>query len=608
MTLFYRSPSHTATRSYLVELAQIALEAQNCPTGGTDGVFGKGTEDAVRRWQIANGFDETGVITLPEWEVLTGLPQPSEFDLCLHMTAAIEGHGFSKPAGNFDGAGVTWGIIGFALTGGLPDLLAAIQSDREAKAEALSIFTPSRWERLIKASKGTRAQKQAFGDSISVGSCKAHLQEDWARAFKRLGRVGVVQRLQIEASRRYWLKAVDTAKRYDAKELLDVAMFFDACVQHGSISGKRKEMMDRVGPKRSWYARRVAWANAMADATGTRWREKVRARRMFFATGEGRIHGAEYLAATWGLTNRDVKMSRLADCGAITKPRDYQSAPTYVFGPAVRSSVDWLEEVPVPAGFNEGLRSVSNTVMIQYFGLPRGDFDQTCKESTNTVFREQCQFGAHVPQLGKIWWGLRPALDSLHDVMADISRRVPQVYDIMGQAGVGCCRHVRGSSSSISNHSWGSAIDITLGGRVDPYNNDKITRGMIEIIPIFNEHKWYSGAYFGREDCMHLEVSKDLLEMWAAGGKLDPILNPSDPTPSMLQQGARGEAVKDLQRKLNQLGYGLVVDGIFGSGTTAAVKAFQMRAGLTADGIAGAKTQLALDKVIKSTTGHYISQ
>lgn len=66
MTLFYRSPSHTATRSYLVELAQIALEAQNCPTGGTDGVFGKGTEDAVRRWQIANGFDETGVITLPE--------------------------------------------------------------------------------------------------------------------------------------------------------------------------------------------------------------------------------------------------------------------------------------------------------------------------------------------------------------------------------------------------------------------------------------------------------------------------------------------------------------------------------------------------------------
>lgn len=603
MTLFYRSPDHSPTRSYLIELAQIALDAQNCPPGGIDGVYGKGTEGAVRRWQIANGFDETGVITGPEWEVLTGLAQPSEFDLCLHMTAAIEGHGFSKPAGNFDGAGVTWGIIGFAMTGGLPDLLEAINRDADAGPEARSIFGTDRWERLLRAARGTKTEIRAFGDSISVGARKAHVQEDWARAFKRLGRVGAVQRLQLIEARKYWRTAVKTAERYGAVELLDLAMFFDACVQHGSISRKRKELMDAVGHKRSWYARRVAWANAMADATGQRYRERVRARRMYFAKGEGVVHGANWLAATWGLTNRAIDLAGLEDAPVISKPRNYQNDARVLVGPAVRPSIDWLEEVPVPAGFNEGLRHASNTVMIQYFGMPRGDFSQAAKKPNNPEFLKHVEFGPRIPQLGKIWWGLRPAIESLHEIVADISRRAPQVYDIMGTAGVGNCRFVRGSTSAISNHSWGSAIDITLGGRVDPYNNDKITRGMIEIIPIFNEHKWYSGCYFRREDSMHLEVSKDLLEMWAVGGKLDAPLNMNDPTPSMLQQGSRGEAVKALQHKLNQLGKGLVVDGIFGPGTTAAVKAFQMGAGLTADGIVGPRTDAAIQAAVDARMG-----
>lgn len=64
-----------------------------------------------------------------------------------------------------------------------------------------------------------------------------------------------------------------------------------------------------------------------------------------------------------------------------------------------------------------------------------------------------------------------------------------------------------------------------------------------------------------------------------------------------LRQGARGPAVKVLQERLNSLGYGpqtLATDGVFGAGTTAAVKAFQRVAGVTADGIVGPSTQAAL--------------
>ena len=61
-----------------------------------------------------------------------------------------------------------------------------------------------------------------------------------------------------------------------------------------------------------------------------------------------------------------------------------------------------------------------------------------------------------------------------------------------------------------------------------------------------------------------------------------------------LKKGSSGDEVKAIQSKLKELGFlSGSVDGIFGSGTEKAVKAFQKSAGLTADGIAGSKTLAA---------------
>ena len=58
-----------------------------------------------------------------------------------------------------------------------------------------------------------------------------------------------------------------------------------------------------------------------------------------------------------------------------------------------------------------------------------------------------------------------------------------------------------------------------------------------------------------------------------------------------LRQGSRGTAVKTLQEKLKKLGYYKgSIDGVYGSGTIAAVKAFQSRNRLTVDGVAGTDT------------------
>jgi len=58
----------------------------------------------------------------------------------------------------------------------------------------------------------------------------------------------------------------------------------------------------------------------------------------------------------------------------------------------------------------------------------------------------------------------------------------------------------------------------------------------------------------------------------------------------LLAYGSRGEDVKLVQKLLNQHGYNLKVDGIFGPKTLAAVKDFQKKNGLKVDGIVGPKT------------------
>ena len=78
------------------------------------------------------------------------------------------------------------------------------------------------------------------------------------------------------------------------------------------------------------------------------------------------------------------------------------------------------------------------------------------------------------------------------------------------------------------------------------------------------------------------------------GGNSYPYGKASDTTGN-IQKGAQGNSVKAIQYALNQLGYGnsgtSKVDGIFGSGTQSAVKAFQRAMGISADGIVGKNTR-----------------
>ena len=72
---------------------------------------------------------------------------------------------------------------------------------------------------------------------------------------------------------------------------------------------------------------------------------------------------------------------------------------------------------------------------------------------------------------------------------------------------------------------------------------------------------------------------------------------------STVKYGSRGEDVIALQMALNNAGYELDTDGIFGTKTQEAVRDYQASKGLTVDGIVGANTWGALNSSIASSAG-----
>jgi hypothetical protein len=243
---------------------------------------------------------------------------------------------------------------------------------------------------------------------------------------------------------------------------------------------------------------------------------------------------------------------------------------------------------------NGNLKGTSNTLMLTLLGNPRGTYDKECRDPTNS--RIAALMKVEDIGLPNRVRGLAPAVDALARILEDIRREKPDVHAVMNHVGMLCCRLVRGSATAISNHSWGTAIDVTLEGKLDARGDNRVQKGLLEIHPIFNRHGFFWGAAFPTEDSMHFEVSEKLLRQWADDGKFGGIPKANL---DVLNIGDRGSDVEELQRNLNLvLALDIDVDGIFGKDTRAAVMEFQRSKGLEVDGIAGRNTLKALNAAV----------
>ncbi len=241
--------------------------------------------------------------------------------------------------------------------------------------------------------------------------------------------------------------------------------------------------------------------------------------------------------------------------------------------------------VPVPDGINPQVSSAKQATMLALLGNPRSTYDANCREVTNLRLAAMIEVRTLGPTRVR---GLRPAIDSLQAVLEDVRKEQPGVHAALGTAGMLCARLVRGSTTTISNHSWGTAIDITIDGDLDMRGDNRVQFGLTLIAPIFNRHGWFWGAGFRTEDGMHFEAGDALIRQWHAQGLL--VGAPAAAPPHLLSLGDRGPDVLHLQQQLNLVGSSLQPDAAFGPATRAAVMAFQAEQGIAVDGVVGPET------------------
>jgi hypothetical protein len=169
------------------------------------------------------------------------------------------------------------------------------------------------------------------------------------------------------------------------------------------------------------------------------------------------------------------------------------------------------------ARFNQGMTQPGNRAMLEILGRPRESFSTDCEPVTDVRLRALLE----TRDVGPIRVTMiRPALDSLARIMERLRASEPDIHAALGTAGALCARLIRGSSASISNHSWGTAIDLKLEGQLDGFADGGTQFGLLLLAELFNEEGWYWGATYNREDSMHFEVSEEVLRRWAAEGQL----------------------------------------------------------------------------------------
>jgi len=290
-------------RGELVRKMQQRLTDLGFSTLGVDGDYGGNTRAAVIAFQNARGIEPTGEVDVTTYESLMETPIPGIRERALQLTAAFEGHDFTLAKGNFDDAGITWGIIGFTLTSGeLRRIIGQINSEHPALLRAAF---GENTNRLLEVFERPMNQQIAFANSISLGASRERLAEPWRTSFRKLGGFEEVQALQLEiADRDFYQPSRRTAERFGLTTEQGVALAFDIHVQNGSVKPEAREQIRREleeNPPSNEQERRVIIGNAVADHSKPRWRADVRSRKLTIANGTGTVHAGNYVLRAWGL-------------------------------------------------------------------------------------------------------------------------------------------------------------------------------------------------------------------------------------------------------------------------------------------------------------------
>lgn len=182
------------------------------------------------------------------------------------------------------------------------------------------------------------------------------------------------------------------------------------------------------------------------------------------------------------------------------------------------NATDYTRTIPEPHpdSINTGLTNLRQKTVMDLFGAPSERKTEDCGPVTNPRLKAKIVTQSVGPFRVT---GHKAAVESLAAVLADVKAADPALYELLGTAGMLCARKVRGGESW-SNHSWGFAVDLTIGGQLDNRGDNRVQIGLMRLYPVFYRHGWWWGAEFPTEDGMHFEVADETIRRWAKEGRL----------------------------------------------------------------------------------------
>lgn len=190
-------------------------------------------------------------------------------------------------------------------------------------------------------------------------------------------------------------------------------------------------------------------------------------------------------------------------------------ASEQVTASSTRTDYSRLVSKPASSSTNPGRTSPTASYMKRVIGTP-GALTTNCSPVTNPQIRRLMVTDSVGPFRVT---GLKPAVDELKVIFARVKREKPDLYSQLGTPGMLCVRTVRGGSN-FSNHSWGTAIDLKINGKLDQRGDNRTQLGLKQLYPYFHTQGFYWGAEFPTEDSMHFEASQELIAKWKRQGKI----------------------------------------------------------------------------------------
>jgi hypothetical protein len=281
-------------------------------TGSIDGEFGGGVQSAVKAFQRTRNLEPDGVVGSDTWSALfPGSSAPAAPSLvsqpmaqrCLALTGTFETSTgapecFCGLAGNFDGQGISFGVLQWNLGQGtlqpmLRDMIAMYHD------VAFAIFADA-LDTLVKVLASPRAQQLEWADSIQ--DPQRHIVfEPWKGLLRALGRTAEFQTIQAKYAESIRTKAESMCDSFGVWTERGLALMFDICVQNGSIgrdtASKIRADFGAIAirdPASAEIARLRVIANRRAEAAASAFVEDVRRRKLTIANGEGTVHNIPY--------------------------------------------------------------------------------------------------------------------------------------------------------------------------------------------------------------------------------------------------------------------------------------------------------------------------